>query len=155
MYQRSALSLETAIKGIKAMLKEAAKDTAHRFAMAVVDERGELIYFAREDGCSQFHNEMAIKKAYSASRGSKSRDPQRDSGWKEEGLDHTMFALGTSYTYVGGGVPVIKAGEETKGIHRIRECLGAVGVSGASQDEDERIALVGVKTIQDTLWPAK
>ena len=137
------------------MLKEAEKDPAHRSALAIVDERSDLIYFTREDGCSQFHNEMAIKKAYTSAMLRATTHDIRMKAFKQEGLDLTKFNLGTNYTSVAGGVPILKPGEETKEVGQYRECIGAIGTSIAPELEDERMALVGVKAIQDILWPAK
>ena len=155
MYQRSALSLETAMKGLEAMLIEAAKDPNHRYAVAIADDRGEIIIFARQDGCSQFHNEMAIKLASEAAEGFNTRNPDRRKGWEKEGIDHTMFARGTKLVMVGGGVPVLKPGEEAKGGHKTRISIGGIGTSGAGQDENERLSLFGANFIKDILWAEK
>lgn len=156
MYQRSALKLEVAMKGMEAMLKAVAKDfPTFRGAYAIVDERGELVCFARQDGASAFRNEMAIKKAYSSAQWRSKTHDIRMKAFKPEGLDITKFNLGTHYTSVAGGAPIIKPGDEAKDVWQYREIVGAIGTSVAPELEDERIALVGVKAIQDTLWPAK
>ena len=155
MYQKNVLTLATAMKGMDAMLQEAAKDPSRPFAVAIVDNCGEVICFARQDGCQQFRNEMAIKKAYTAAQFRRSTRKQWEEGFKPEGLDLTMFNLSTNYTTIAGGVPILKPGEEGKGVGQWRDACGAIGTSGARQDEDERIALVGLKAIQDILWPRK
>ncbi|MEW6669587.1 MAG: heme-binding protein [Thermodesulfobacteriota bacterium] len=153
MYQKNVLTLKTAMKGMEAMLQEAAKDPSTPFAIAIVDNCGELICFARQDGCQQFRNEMAIKKAYTAAQFRRSTRKQVEEGFKPEGLDLTMFGLGDRYTTIAGGVPILKPGEEGKKVGQWRDACGAIGTSGARQDGDERIAMLGLKFIQDILWP--
>ena len=156
MYQRKALSLEEARKAMEAMLEVAAKDfPTFRGAYAIVDERGELICFAKQDNAAPWRTEMAIKKAYSSAQWANSTYDIRMKAFKPEGLDITKFNLGTKYTPIAGGVPITKPGDDVKDIWQYREVVGAIGTSVGPELEDERLGLVGVKVIQDILWPAK
>jgi len=151
VYQENVLSLDVAMKAMEAMLQEAAKDPTRPFAIAIVDNRGELICLARQDGAQAFRTEMAIKKAYTAAQFRRSTRDQQDKAFKPEGLDLSMFNLGSKFTVLGGGVPIMKPEEDAKEVGQWRDLCGAIGTSGARQAEDERIAYVGLKVIRDIL----
>ena len=73
---------------------------------------------------------------------------------KAEGFDISMF--GHEYTTIPGGEPVFDPRGESKGTGESpHEVIGAVGTSGRLSAEDEEIALIGVKVLQDILWPEK
>jgi glc operon protein GlcG len=107
--------------------------------VAVSDAHGELVALLRIDGAPVSAVQVAINKAYTAARmrrssraiGEAIRDPAR-------GIEASFYG---DRRYVGwaGGLPVISDG----GV------IGAVGVSGMSQDLDEEMARVGVAAILD------
>ena len=61
------LGLEAARALVEAML-QAASEMNLRFAAAVVDAGGELVFMARMDGASALNARMAVNKAYTASK---------------------------------------------------------------------------------------
>lgn len=109
--------------------------TGQGAAVAVADTHGELLAFLRTDGCGLPPITIAQNKAYTAARegipskllGQRSRD---------EGFPMTNFGE-LRYVSWGGGVPVIVNGE----------VVGAVGVSGLPEEEDMRLAALGVQAI--------
>jgi glc operon protein GlcG len=113
---------------------DARRDAA---VVAVGDAHGELIALLRMDGAPVSAVQVAINKAYTAARmrrpsraiGEAIRDPRR-------GVDASFYG---DRRYVGwaGGLPVELDGA----------VIGAVGVSGMSQDLDEEMARIGVAAV--------
>lgn len=122
---------QTIIAAIAAELER----TGQGAAVAVADTHGELLAFLRTDGCGLPPITIAQNKAYTAARegipskllGERSRD---------EGFPMTNFGE-LRYVSWGGGVPVVVNGE----------VVGAVGVSGLPEEEDMRLAALGVQAL--------
>ncbi|MCC7411550.1 MAG: heme-binding protein [Gammaproteobacteria bacterium] len=116
---------------------EKAQSMQRRVNVTVVDRGGHLAAFLRMPG-APFHSiDVARDKAYTAvSFGFAT------SGWAKlmPGFsDGVRIGLGgrKGLAMFGGGVPIEVGGE----------VIGAVGVSGASESEDEEIALAGLAAI--------
>jgi glc operon protein GlcG len=123
-----------AIETIRAELARRGKAAV----IAVADAHGELIALLRMDGAPGASIQIAQSKAWTAARerkpsgdiGKRSRDP-------EHGFDIAYFG-DPRYIGWGGGLPV-KIGEAV---------VGAVAVSGLSQEEDVELATMGVGAIK-------
>jgi glc operon protein GlcG len=104
-------------------------------AIAVVDEHGELLAFARTDGCPLPSIYIAINKAYTAAR---ERRPSKEVGnsSREKGWPMTNFGE-LRYVSWGGGVPIKHEGV----------VVGAVGVSGVPEERDMELAQLGVDAL--------
>ncbi len=144
MYERKVLGLEEVFKAVHAMIETVAKGS-RPISIAVMDDRGDLICLARMDQAHGFTNELAIRKAYTSARRridtSKLGKHLEKSGW-------SIADLGPEYTTIPGGIVIVKSDEEA--------IYGSIGVSGRiPASEDEEIALVGLKALQDVLWPMK
>lgn len=102
--------------------------------VAVVDNHGELLAFVRMDGAPLPSITIAINKAYTAARAAK---PTRDIGKKirsaDQGFDIAYYG-DSRFVGWGGGMPV-----RVDGV-----CIGAVSVSGLSEDEDAEIAAIAI-----------
>ena len=102
--------------------------------VAVVDNHGELLAFMRMDGAPLPSITIAINKAYTAARAAK---PTRDIGKKirsaDQGFDIAYYG-DSRFVGWGGGMPV-----RVDGV-----CVGAVSVSGLSEDEDAEIAALAI-----------
>lgn len=126
-----------AINAVRAQMQADAKAAT----VAVVDSHGELLAFLRADGAKCEPIQIAINKAYTAARercptlqiGREVRDPAR-------GFDIAYYGDPRIVGW-GGGIPVFHHGA----------VVGAVGVSGLSEEEDIRLAAIGVETIDDLL----
>ena len=103
-------------------------------AVAVVDAHGELMAMLRTDGCRLSCINVAINKAYTAAREESPSKALGDAS-KREGFSPTNFGE-LRYVTWGGGVPIRTADGEV---------VGAVGVSGLSEDEDIALAELGTK----------
>jgi glc operon protein GlcG len=103
-------------------------------AVAVVDAHGELIALLRTDGCRLSCIQVAINKAYTAAREQGESKALGESA-KREGFPLTNFGE-LRYVTWGGGVP-IRAEDG--------QVVGAVGVSGLSEEEDTALAHLAVR----------
>jgi glc operon protein GlcG len=97
-------------------------------AVAVVDAHGELIAFLRTDSCRMPCITVAINKAYTAAR-ERIESQKFGAEARERGFPLTNYGE-LRYVTWGGGVPVRSGGE----------VVGAVGVSGLSEEEDVELA---------------
>jgi len=107
-------------------------------AVAVVDSHGELVAFLRSDRCPLASIDNAVNKAFTAAR---EGVPSRTIGERsrEEGFPLTNFG-DPRYIGWGGGLPIVREGA----------VIGAVGVSGLSEDEDIALAQLGLDGLGDT-----
>ena len=135
MYNKTMLSLDQAQAAVKAMIDDYNKDTNRRKVdMAVVDDAGNLLAYARMDRC--LRPTFAIRKAYtSAMRGMDTAafaEQLSSQGRSIESFgDPQLIAL-------AGGVAVIKDGL----------LVGAIGVGGLPSGlDDEAIAKAGEKAL--------
>ena len=109
--------------------------TSQGAAVAVVDPPGELLAFLRTDGCRLTSITIAINKAYTAAR---EGIPSKRLGElsREGGFPMTNFGE-LRYVSWGGGIPVLAGGS----------VVGAVGVSGLPEEEDMRLATLGIAAL--------
>jgi glc operon protein GlcG len=104
---------------------------------AVADSHGELIGLLRLAGAPLASVQIAANKAYTAARERKpSREVGRASKDPTDGFEMAYFG-DPRFTGWGGGLPVLLGGV----------CVGAVAVSGLSEDEDVELAGIGVKAV--------
>ena len=105
--------------------------------VAVADRHGELIALMRMSGAQLQSGTIATNKAFTAARACK---PTRDIGRKirsaDQGFDIAYYG-DPRFIGWGGGMPVIVGGQ----------CVGAVAVSGLSEDEDIELASMGIAAI--------
>jgi glc operon protein GlcG len=105
--------------------------------VAVADRHGELIALMRMSGAQLQSGTIATNKAFTAARACK---PTRDIGRKirsaDQGFDIAYYG-DPRFIGWGGGMPVIVGGQ----------CVGAVAVSGLSEDEDIELASLGIAAI--------
>lgn len=129
--------------GAKLMMM-AAISRAEKFGIsatiAIVDAGGHLILLERMDG-GRFHTvHSSITKATCSSS---NKRPTTTRGAQGQDLD-TAHALGLAlaagpsrWTAMEGGFPIIVDGE----------CLGGIGVSGGTWEQDEEIAKAAVEAV--------
>jgi len=136
MYQISTLGSADAQRAIAVIEAEVARLHAP-VAIAVVDATGELIALLRLDGTPLACIQNAANKAFTAARqGKPSREVGKAVRDPVTGFDIAYYA-DRRYIGWGGGVPVKVGGK----------AVGAVAVSGLSEDDDARLAQLGVDAI--------
>ncbi|MEJ2150533.1 MAG: heme-binding protein [Chloroflexota bacterium] len=135
MHQQYQLAHRDALAIVTRIQAELEKD-GKGAAVAVVDRHGELMAFLRTDGCPLTSITIAINKAFTAAR---ERQESRAVGDRSRKEDWPMSNLGDSrFVSWGGGVPIVYQGE----------VVGAVGVSGLTEDEDVVLARLGTSLIE-------
>lgn len=139
------MQVATSVPGITAEAAAAACSAAvahaaargWRINVAVVDRGGNLMAFLRQPGAFIHSIQIAIDKAYtSASFGFPTKAWMGAIG-HDEGMK-LGFANQPRLIVFGGGLPVPGDGHEW---------IGGIGVSGASESEDEECASAGLAAI--------
>ena len=103
-------------------------------AIAVVDDGGHLMGFARMDGVATISAHIAPAQANTAALG------RRESKVYEDIINQGRTSFLSAPVLQGmleGGVPILKDGQ----------CIGAVGVSGVKSNEDAQIAKAGIAAL--------
>jgi uncharacterized protein GlcG (DUF336 family) len=107
--------------------------------IAVVDDGGHLFAFARMDGAKLSSVEIAIRKAHCAAI---RRLPSAPARTGDE--VNVLLSLGLSVASQGrqiplrGGLPLLVDGV----------CVGAIGVSNGTEDQDVDVAQAGVRALE-------
>jgi uncharacterized protein GlcG (DUF336 family) len=126
--------------------------------LAVCDERGKLVTFAKMDSAHQLPGDVAIRKAWTAAVCAQNNDAADAMLKKGGGLLEEFCAGGTS---IPGGVAIFDPTEEERTAPPgdaqppfRPSCIGAIGVGGVGLPaEDLAVAMVGLRYIQNKLWP--
>lgn len=129
------------LAGARAIL-DAAEKKAHEIKVpqnvAIVDEGGHLLAFARMDGAKLSSVEVALTKARAAAL---RRTPTGPAPSQAE--PSVLLSLGLSLategklTCIRGGLPLFVDGQ----------CVGGIGVSAGTEDEDVAVAQAGVDAL--------
>jgi len=133
------LTLEGA-RAILASAERRASEINVPMNIAVVDEGGELLAFARMDGAKLSSVRIAINKAHSAAIRRKPSGASLGANGQPDILLSLSLAIGSGarQTPIRGGLPLIVDGE----------VVGAIGVSNGSEDEDVDVARAGVAVLE-------
>ncbi|MBO9578729.1 MAG: heme-binding protein [Microbacteriaceae bacterium] len=136
-YGRLVLSADDVDQAVAAVI--AAVERGRAFAIAVVDETGDLLAFRRSDRCAPHTAAIARAKAYTAAR------VRMDTGAFEEFLAER----GKPATAFGDpGLVAIRGGVVLRDADG--GLLGGIAVSGFAPAEDEELALLGRAAIRVT-----
>jgi glc operon protein GlcG len=131
-------NIRLTLKGARAVLAAAeSKANTMRVPMniSIVDEGGHLLAFARMDGVKISSIAVAMTKAVSASLRRTASGPTPSAADPNVVLTLGLsFATNGNLTGIRGGLPLFVEGQ----------CVGAIGVSGGSEDEDVQVAQAGV-----------
>ena len=102
--------------------------------IAVVDDGGHLMAFERMDGAKLSSIEVAITKAKAAALRRAPSGPSPASGEPSAVLSLGLaLATDLKLTPIRGGLPLMVGGQ----------CVGAIGVSAGSEEEDVQVAQAG------------
>ncbi len=146
LIQRNRLILTA--EGAKRII-EGARDHAERMGVpmdiAVVDDGGHLLAFLRMDGAKITSIDIAINKAFTAAG---TRTPTRRYADIAK-AGGPAFGIHTSnqgrFTIFGGGLPIMLEGH----------CIGAVGCSSGTAEQDEEAAQAGIDALLHLLSISK
>ena len=134
MYSKPMISLDQVQRAMAAMLEKATQQPNQPVAIAIVDDGGNMLSYARMDRCRAIPQRMAVRKAYTAALSG-----QDTLAYAERLKSHgrTVAEMGDpNLAAVQGGLVVLHA--ETGVI------MGGIGVSGLTAQEDEDIARLGL-----------
>lgn len=129
------IPLSTAQRMIEAALAQGNKMQL-RLSVAIVDEAGFTIALARTDGALLTSPDIALSKAV-ASAMFRASTGDLEARWPATTPVHAFMAVRTGgrFMAIKGGLPVFEG----------QQIVGAVGVSGATADNDEEVARVAVQ----------
>ncbi|TDE25554.1 heme-binding protein [Vibrio owensii] len=114
---------------------EIAAARKQNIAVAVVDTHGELLGFARMDDVSVQAGLLAQNKAYTSAR---DRQLSGNLGaWARETGKQLSYWTDPKITGFMGGVPVEQEGK----------VVGAIGISGLAEQDDEALAMEVLKAL--------
>ena len=132
MKTRPVLTLEDCLT-ISAAAEKEARNNNWMVAIAILDDGGHLLHFARMDGATPANAGIALEKGRTAAISRRSTGK-----WQEivKGGRTEMLKM-PGILPVQGGVPIVADGT----------CIGAVGVSGVQSHQDEQIAQAGIDAL--------
>ncbi len=128
------MNLKLASLLLSTALEMAEKQKIH-ISVAIVDDHGELIAFSRTDDCAFHAGHLAPNKAYTAAR-----DKQKSSSlgaWAKETGKDMGYWTDSKITGIAGGVPILVNDK----------IIGAIGVSGLSETDDEILAVSVISAV--------
>jgi uncharacterized protein GlcG (DUF336 family) len=140
------LTLAQANRIIETILARGAELNCRPLSVVVVEPGCKVKAFQKEDGSSMIRFEMAFGKAYSAlALGRSSKLVRVRAQEKPIFMDYLIAASGQQIFPEGGGLLIRDADGEV---------IGAVGVTGDTEDRDDELAAhgihaVGLKTDED------
>ena len=133
-----ALTLDQANRIIAAILAHGAELDCRPLSVIVVEPGCVVKAFQKEDGASMIRFEMAYGKAYSAlALGRSSKLVRVRAQEKPIFMDYLIAASGQQIFPEGGGLLIRDADGEV---------IGAVGVTGDTEDRDEELAAHGIRS---------
>jgi len=135
----SAITLDQANRIIAAILKRGADINCRPLSVLVVEPGCILKAFQKEDGSSMIRFEMAFGKAYAAlAMGRSSKLVKVRAEEKPIFMRYLISASGDQIFPEGGGMQI----RDAQG-----DVIGAVGVTGDTEDRDEELAAHGIRAI--------
>ncbi len=138
MYQKPALSLAQTRRAMDAMLDQAMREPGRPLAIAIVDDAGRMLSYARMDNCRALPQRMAVSKAYTSAM----------SGQDSDAYAKRLKNEGRSIADFGDPQLVAVQGAVVARDPATDLVLGAIGVSGLTAQEDEDLARVGLAALE-------
>lgn len=132
-----SIRLAEANRAIQAALAKA-HDLAVNISVTVCDADGRLVALQRMDGALAEADRASIGKALTSARSGR---PSGDESIKglHDFRGATVIGEGAPLIRRPGGLPIIRAGQVE----------GALGVAGASDEQDEQCALAGIDALEE------
>jgi uncharacterized protein GlcG (DUF336 family) len=135
----TAITLDQADRLIDAVLRRGAELGCRPLSVIVVEPGCKVKAFKKEDGSSMIRFEMAYGKAYAAlAMGRSSRLVKVRAEEKPIFMRYLISASGEQIFPEGGGLQI----RNVEG-----DVIGAVGVTGDTEERDEELAAHGIRTV--------
>ena len=132
----TALTLDQANRIIAAILKRGAETNCRPLSVVVVEPGCVVKAFQKEDGSSMIRFEMAFGKAYAALALGRSSRLVRIRNEEKPAFMRYLIDASDDRIFPEGGGMLIRADDG--------EVLGAVGVTGDTEERDEELAVHGI-----------
>jgi glc operon protein GlcG len=124
-----------------AAAKHRALESKAKLNIAVVDDGGQLLAFARMDGARPASATTALTKAISAATFRQETGPLRPNGETDLllnlSLQNAAMASGGKITSLKGGVPIVIEGQ----------VIGGVGIAGGTGEQDAEVAQAAYQSL--------
>ena len=137
MYSKPMLSLDQTQRAMSAMIARATQEPDRPVAMAIVDDEGNLLSYARMDNCRPNPQTFAIRKAYTSAL----------SGVDSAAYAERLKSQGRTVSDFGNPNLVSAQGAVVITDPASGAVLGAIGVSGLTAQEDEDLSRLGVENL--------
>jgi uncharacterized protein GlcG (DUF336 family) len=134
----STITLDQCDRIIDAILKRGRELDCRPLAVAVTDPGARLKAFKKEDGSAMMRFEMAMGKAYAALALGRSSSLVRARTEERPLFMNYLIGASDGQLFPEGGGMLIR---DESG-----EVIGAVGVTGDTEDRDEALAAHGIRT---------
>jgi uncharacterized protein GlcG (DUF336 family) len=135
----TAITLDQADRLIDAVLRRAVELDCRPLSVIVVEPGCKVKAFKKEDGSAMIRFEMAYGKAYAAlAMGRSSRLVKVRAEEKPIFMRYLISASGEQIFPEGGGLQI----RNVEG-----DVIGAVGVTGDTEERDEELAAHGIRTV--------
>jgi uncharacterized protein GlcG (DUF336 family) len=135
----TAITLDQADRLIDAVLRRGAELGCRPLSVIVVEPGCKVKAFKKEDGSAMIRFEMAYGKAYAAlAMGRSSRLVKVRAEEKPIFMRYLISASGEQIFPEGGGLQI----RNVEG-----DVIGAVGVTGDTEERDEELAAHGIRTV--------
>ena len=129
--------------------KQKAAAMGMKMNLAVVDDGGHLLAFARMDGARPASGYTAMTKAVTAATFRQETGPVPLKGEPDLllnlSLQNAALASGGKVTTLKGGVPIVVDGQ----------VIGGIGVGGGTGEQDAEVAKAGIQALLDELSERK
>jgi uncharacterized protein GlcG (DUF336 family) len=132
----AALTLSQANRIIAAILERGAALECRPLAVIVVEPGCKVKAFQKEDGASMIRFEMAFGKAYAALALGRSSKLVRIRNEERPAFMRHLVAMSDDQIFPEGGAMLIRDADG--------EVIGAVGVTGDTEDRDDELAAHGI-----------
>jgi uncharacterized protein GlcG (DUF336 family) len=136
MYQQSTVSLEDARRMI-ASGEAKARDIGQPMNLAIVDNGGHLVAFEHMDGAWKGSIDIAISKAFTSAMFELPTKGLAEKAQPEKPFYGIHVSNHGRVMIFPGGIPLKQDGQ----------CVGAVGVSGGDNQQDQTVAEAAVSAL--------
>lgn len=150
MYNKAVLSLDQCQAGIDAVAAAFKKiPNAPPWTMAIVDDNGNLISFARGDGAGPLLGKNCIKKAYTSAMSGASTKVFGDLRPGESDYAATLKQYGWHAAQMGDPMLMVISGGVAVRNPADNSIMGGIGVSGLPYGPgDHDMSLIGLKAMK-------
>ncbi|HEY3924334.1 MAG TPA: heme-binding protein [Acidothermaceae bacterium] len=130
---------ESDVSGLLRSVTDSAREQGIAVTVAVVETGGNIIGLARMDGARLPSTHVAPMKAWTAAMFQRPSSAYQESTSPGGGAFGLWNAFPGRLVPLGGGIPLF-VGDT---------CVGAVGVSGGTSDQDEQLAVAAATLLHD------